>query len=188
MFTINEIPGLRTESAVIPGEDQSKFDRHLERQIDFWQPRDVYERDLVEQIAINRWRLARFERYEATAFLANMPEDKRALTLQRIGMIIGRIERSAAFTVSQLHKYRDRLKELEEAEAGKEGAGIRFIPGLLWEIGGEKTYMVLPQVRGLDGKLHDIPREVLADRFHPPDPAFKPTIVGRGGRTTGSET
>src|ERR1035441_2570903 len=59
------VHGLRAESAIIPGEDQSKFDQHLERISNAWQPQDDMEKSLVEQIAVNQWKLARIDRSEA---------------------------------------------------------------------------------------------------------------------------
>src|ERR1039458_5144949 len=56
------VHGLRAESAVIPGEDQSKFDQLLERLSAAWMPQDDMEKSLVEQIAVNQWKLARLER------------------------------------------------------------------------------------------------------------------------------
>jgi hypothetical protein len=39
-----------------------------------------------------------------------------------------------------------------------------FVPGLLWGNNkGGRTYSVLPRVRGLDGVLREIPRELLGD-------------------------
>ena len=54
--------GLRAETVVLPGEDQSKFDQHLARLSAAWLPEDDVEKDFVEQIAVNQWKLARIER------------------------------------------------------------------------------------------------------------------------------
>ena len=56
------IHGLRAESAVLPGEDQGKFDQLLEKFSAVWKPRDHMEKSLVEQIAVNQWKLARIDR------------------------------------------------------------------------------------------------------------------------------
>jgi|ERR1035438_1377246 hypothetical protein len=53
--------GLHAESAVLPGEDKDKFQQLLER-LSAWMPQDDREKSLVEQIAVNQWKLARIER------------------------------------------------------------------------------------------------------------------------------
>src|ERR1039457_3323754 len=54
--------GLHAESAVLPGEDKDKFQQLLERLSAAWMPQDDREKSLVEQIAVNQWKLARIER------------------------------------------------------------------------------------------------------------------------------
>jgi hypothetical protein len=51
-------PGLRAQSAVLPGESQAEFDEQLARLISAWMPQDEFEKWLVEQIAVLQWKLA----------------------------------------------------------------------------------------------------------------------------------
>src|ERR1017187_2261473 len=54
--------GLHAESAVLPGEDKDKFQQLLVRLSAAWMPQDNREKSLVEQIAVNQWKLVRIER------------------------------------------------------------------------------------------------------------------------------
>ena len=59
------VHGTRAESTILPGEDKSKFDQLLKGLTAAWMPQDDMERSLVEQIAVNQWKLARLDRSEA---------------------------------------------------------------------------------------------------------------------------
>ena len=89
------VHGLRAESAVIPGEDQTKFDQLLERLTAAWQPQDDQEKDLVEQIAVSQWKLARLDRNEARLYEPGALEPKDfALAIHRVYLTQVRLERS----------------------------------------------------------------------------------------------
>jgi hypothetical protein len=83
------VHGLRAESAVIPGEDQSKFDQLLERLSAAWMPQDDREKDSVEQIAVNQWKLVRIDRSDA------MLPVEFALAIHRVYLTQARLERQA---------------------------------------------------------------------------------------------
>ena len=70
--------GLCSKQAVLPGEDQAEYDRHLADYIKSFQPRNQIERDLVETMVASRWRLNRLMRLEA-ALLDNVEDANQVL-------------------------------------------------------------------------------------------------------------
>src|ERR1039458_337476 len=100
------VHGLRAESAVIPGEDQSKFDQLLERLSAAWMPQDDMEKSLVEQIAVNQWKLARIDRSEARIHDPAVPPGEFALAIHRVYLTQVRLERSVSSTIADLDRYR----------------------------------------------------------------------------------
>ena len=167
------VHGLRAESLIIPGEDQSKFDEHLERLSNAWNPQDEMEEGLVEQIAVNQWKLARLDRAEARLH-ADPELDSAAfvMAIHRMYLTQSRLERTVSSTIADLQRYRQ-----ERAARVKETAHdskAEFSVGLIWESSRGATYDVLPQVKGLDGIWRDIPREVLGDFPKPQPPADPP--------------
>ena len=165
--------GLRAESAVIPGEDRSKFDLLLERLIKAWMPQDDMETSLVEQIAVTQWKLARLDRAEARIYGEEVKGADFALAIHRVYLTQTRLERAISTTIADLERYRkQRLDRKDDAKPKKEDQIYRG--GLIWYNNeGKGHYAVLPEVRGLDGKWRYIPAEVLADYpdpSHPPEP------------------
>jgi hypothetical protein len=157
------VHGLRAESAVIPGEDQAKFDQLLERLTAAWGPQDDQEKDLVEQIAVSQWKLARLDRNEARLYEPGALEAKDlALAIHRVYLTQVRLERSISASIADMERYRKtRLARQADHQANPKDT---FVPGLLWGNNkGGRTYSVLPRVRGLDGVLREIPRELLGD-------------------------
>ena len=156
------VHGLRAESLIIPGEDQSKFDQHLERLSNAWNPQDDMEKGLVEQIAVNQWKLARLDRAEARLHAdAELDSAAFVIVIHRMYLTQSRLERSISSTIADLQRYRQ-----EHAARVKENAHdskAEFSVGLIWESSRGATYDVLPQVKGLDGIWREIPREVLGD-------------------------
>jgi hypothetical protein len=166
--TASNIPthGLRVESVVLPGEDQSGFNQLLERLTGAWKPQDEMEQDLVEQIAVNQWKLARLDRAEAR--LHADPEMDPAvfvMAIHRMYLTQSRLERSISSTIADLQRYRqERAARVKE---DSQGSKAEFAGGLIWESSRGATFDVLPQVKGLDGIWRDIPREVLGDFSRP---------------------
>jgi hypothetical protein len=164
------VHGLRAESAVIPGEDQAKFDQLLERLTAAWGPQDDQEKDLVEQIAVSQWKLARLDRNEARLYEPGALEAKDlALAIHRVYLTQVRLERSISASIADMERYRKiRLARQADHQANPKDT---FVPGLLWGNNkGGRTYSVLPRVRGLDGVLREIPRELLGDVPESPEP------------------
>ena len=162
--------GLRAESVILPGEEQSKFDEHLERLSNAWSPQDDMEKSLVEQIAVNQWKLARLDRAEARLH-ADPELDSAAfvMAIHRMYLTQSRLERSISSTIADLQRYRQehaaRVKEIAH------DAKAEFSGGLIWESSRGATFDVLPQVKGLDGIWREIPREVMGDFPKPQPPA-----------------
>jgi hypothetical protein len=164
------VHGLRAESAVIPGEDQARFDQLLERLKAAWLPQDDQEKDLVEQIAVSQWKLARLDRNEAKLYAPGALEAKDfALAIHRVYLTQVRLERSISASIADMERYRKiRLARQKELAVDQNGT---YRKGILWGPEGGHSYFVLPQVRGLDGVWRVIPREVLGDFPQSPLPA-----------------
>ena len=156
------VHGLRAESTVIPGEDQAKFDQHLERLSAAWMPQDDMEKSLVEDIAVTQWKLARIDRNEARIHSPAVPSGEYALAIHRIYLTQTRLQRAISSTIADLQRYRKERSERQKEEDDK--SPDQFTMGLVWYTpGGERHYTVLPRVCGLDGVWREIPREVLGD-------------------------
>ena len=166
------VHGLRAESTVIPGEDQSKFDQHLERLSAAWMPQDDMEKSLVEDIAVTQWKLARIDRNEARIHDPAVPSGEYALALHRIYLTQTRLQRAISSTIADLQRYRKERTERLKEEHDKTPAQIKM--GLVWHAPGGSHYAVLPRILGLDGAWREIPREVLGD-FPNPTPSSDPT-------------
>jgi hypothetical protein len=165
------VHGLRAESVVIPGEDQAKFDHLLERLNAAWLPQDDQEKDLVEQIAVTQWKLARLDRNEAKLYEPGALEAKDfALAIHRVYLTQVRLERSISGTIADLERYRKtRLARQKELGVDQNDTYIKGI--LMGNATDGFSYFVLPQVRGLDGVWRPIPREALGDSPQSPAPA-----------------
>ena len=161
------VHGLRAESAVIPGEDQAKFDQHLARLSAAWMPQDDMEKSLVEDIAVTQWKLARIDRNEARIHDPAVPSGEYALALHRIYLTQTRLQKAISSTIADLERYR---KERIQRQLDVEPKGDKvYQMGLIWYTpGGERHYTVLPTVLGLDGVRREIPREVMGDFPNPP--------------------
>ena len=167
------VHGLRAESTVILGEDQAKFDQHLERLSAAWMPQDDMEKSLVEDIAVTQWKLARIDRNEARIHDPAVPAKDYALAIHRVYLTQVRLQRAISSTIADLQRYRKERTERLKDEKAKTPEKIKM--GLTWNTPeGKRYYSVLPRVLGLDGIWREIPREVLGD-FPDPAPASDPT-------------
>ncbi len=168
------VHGLRAESAVIPGEDRTKFDQHLERLNAAWMPQDDMEKSLVEQIAVNQWKLARLDRGEARIYDSGVPPADFALAIHRVYLTQARLERSISGAIVDLERYRkQRMERVDESQPKPKEV---YKTGLIWYDGeGGSHYAVFPQIRGLDGVWREVPAELLAD--YPDDPHEPTTPV-----------
>jgi hypothetical protein len=161
------VHGLRGESAVIPGEDRTKFDQYLERLNAAWMPQDDMEKSLVEQIAVNQLKLARLDRGEAPIYDSGVPPADFSSAIQRVYVTQARLERSISGAIADLERYRK--QRMEHVADSQPNPQQNYKGGLIWYDGvGGSHYAVLPQIRGLDGVWREIPAELLAD--FPDDP------------------
>jgi hypothetical protein len=162
------VHGLRAESAVIPGEDQDKFDQHLAQLSAAWMPQDIMEKSLVEQIAVTQWKLARIDRSEARMYAEGaMTPAELVMAIHRVYLTQVRLERSVSTTIADLERYRKERVERQKDLGLNQNNTYR--KGILWSLAGaDPSYSVLPQIRGLDGVWREIPREVLGDFPNPP--------------------
>ena len=174
------VHGLRAEVAVLPGESQAKFDEQLDIHITTWDPQDDFERSLVEQIAIIRWKLARMDRNEGRIHDPSLSATEYTLVLTRFYLSQGRLERSISSTIADLERYRkQRLERQQEAAQHAEKVDW-YNMGLLWDDGeGHCHYSVLPKIRGLDGKMREIPAEIMGDFPDPNDVPYVNPPVNR---------
>jgi len=165
------VHGLRAESTVIPGEDRAKFDQLLERLSAAWIPQDDMEKTLIEQIAVNQWKLSRLDQSEARFYEPGaMTPVEFALAIHRIHLTEARLERSVSSAIADMERYRKERIERKSEITPKRDETYRI--GLIWKSSEEDpgTYTVLPQVRGLDGVWREIPRELLGDPAPPVTP------------------
>lgn len=78
--------GLYATTIVLPGEDPEEFQKLCDEYQSFYQPQNVVEQDLVDQLAAAKWRIRRTARIEA-AFMADGDSqeiDRRLANLNRI--------------------------------------------------------------------------------------------------------
>ena len=125
--------GLRSRRVILPIENRADFDAlaadfHAE-----WQPATITEHDLVEQLCVNKWKLARMEHVEsqacmlsalvhlalksaptnATPNLDAKSEKAAAASLNRVSQHIARLERAYFRALTALTRLQDRrLKKL----------------------------------------------------------------------------
>ena len=130
-------------------------------------PLDDMEKSLVEQIAVNQWKLARIDRSEARIHDPAVPPGEFALAIHRVYLTQVRLERSVSSTIADLERYRKTRLE-RHADAARK-ANETYQTGLLWTTPeGVRSYAALPKVRGLVGVWREIPRELLGDFPNPP--------------------
>ena len=163
------IHGCRAEAAILPGEDPEKFRELHDKLHAAWLPQDDFEKTMVDQIAVNQWKLARLDAAEANIYDPGvLSAAEFAMAIQRLSITQNRLERSISRTIVDLEHYRkDRLQRQKDLEPKGDGRG-KYTNGLLWRIDGRVTYHVLPKVRGLDGEWRVIPRSLLGDLEPPP--------------------
>ena len=124
---------------------------------------------MVDQIAVNQWKLARLDAAEANIYAPGaLSAAEFAMAIQRLSITQNRLERSISRTIVDLEHYRkDRIERQKDLEP-KGGGRSRCTQGVLWKIDGRVTFHVLPSVRGLDGVWRVIPRSLLGDLEPPP--------------------
>jgi hypothetical protein len=156
-------PGIRAQSAVMPGENQAEFDENLARLMAAWMPQDEFEKSLVEQIAVLQWKLARIDRSEARIIDPSMSAMDYTAALETHYRTPVLLERSISETIADMERYRKQRGERQKDGMDPEKEHWYDV-GLLWDDGkGHGHYAVLPRIRGLDGVMREIPAEIMGD-------------------------
>ena len=104
------VHGLRARTVVLPDESREEFDRIYDALDDLYQPQNASEQDLLDQMAIAKWKLVRAETLEADCFGEVMPLAARIALFDRLTQVQGRLERS----------YLTAYKELERIKTARE--------------------------------------------------------------------
>jgi hypothetical protein len=116
--------GIHAQSLLIPGEDPAEFDALVAELQNIWRPFDIVERQYVDQLITDSWRLNRLRNAEAQlwADAAEKPGvtlgaalESISRTLDRVGRMIDRIQRSIRQTTRDL----DRLQAIRTKAADK---------------------------------------------------------------------
>jgi hypothetical protein len=106
--------GIHAQSLLIPGEDPAEFDALVADLQNTWQPQDSAERQHVDMLVTDSWRLNRLLNAEAQLWAGGKDLETISRTLDRVGRMIDRIQRSIRQTTRDL----DRLIALR-VKAGK---------------------------------------------------------------------
>jgi hypothetical protein len=135
--------GLRARNAVLLMEENPKFQALLQDLLSEWNPANLTEEDLVEQLAVNKWKLARYEAVESQACTQSTlvhlslkgpldykrirgavkpldivckREAQAELGVSRVNQIIARIERSYFRALTFLLRLQDRRLKRQRQE------------------------------------------------------------------------
>lgn len=131
--------GLLAESVILPGESEDRFRRLLRSYINRFKPETPDEHDLIDTMAVNRWRLQRVwaletagfiheQRAQAPATAAEDPATRYALVHRSLSHPPRSLESLSRYEVRcdrQYHRAADRLREIlaerkrSEREAAK---------------------------------------------------------------------
>ncbi len=171
------VHGRRAESAVLPGENQNAFNQLLADLTSNWKPQDEMEKILVEQIAVNQWKLGRLNAVQAALYEPGViPPAEFVLAIHRLCLTEARVERAVSNTIADLERYRKiRLARAQEQQTAQQiQANSHFRPGIpASTTEGRRYYHILPEVLGLDGEWREIPREALGEFPEPAPPRPK---------------
>jgi ABC-type transporter Mla subunit MlaD len=107
--------GIHAQSLVIPGEDSAEFDALAAELQTIWRPFDIVERQFVDQLTANSWRLNRLLNAEAKLWAGAQDLESISRTLDRVGRMIDRLQRS----IRQITRDLDRLQTLRGKAADK---------------------------------------------------------------------
>jgi hypothetical protein len=96
--------GIHAESLVIPGEDPAEFDALVADLQNTWKPQDSAERQFVDILTTDSWRLNRLLNAEAQLWADGKDLETIARTLDLVGRMIDRIQRSIRQTTRDLDR------------------------------------------------------------------------------------
>ena len=111
--------GIHAKSLLITGEDPAEFDALAAELQNTWRPFDIVERQYVDQLTTDSWRLNRLRNAEAKLWDTGIDAlERKAPVLDRVNRMIDRLQRS----IRQITRDLDRLQALRdkaEAKAAK---------------------------------------------------------------------
>ncbi|HWC98693.1 MAG TPA: hypothetical protein VG456_18160 [Candidatus Sulfopaludibacter sp.] len=95
--------GIDAESMIIPGEDIEKLKTLAAEFADTWKPADAQERELLDQLTDDAWRLRRLRAIEAKLWADPDAFTANSVPLARLHRMINAIKRSQHQTIKDLH-------------------------------------------------------------------------------------
>jgi hypothetical protein len=100
--------GVNSATLILPGEDESEFQRIHDEIQSLYQPQDCSQQLMVDQMAVARWKMRRAELFEADLMIERTEMDINVaiVSYSRINQTQTRLER----TWSRLYKELERLK------------------------------------------------------------------------------
>jgi hypothetical protein len=107
--------GLRSSQVLLPGEDPAEFEALQAELAAEWQPASTSELDLVERMAIAKWRAARCEQVQARLEMGDI--GRNPAYVDRIQQYADRLDRSYDRAMNQLirlKKFRAQEKAVRE--------------------------------------------------------------------------
>jgi hypothetical protein len=108
--------GIHAQSLIIPGEDPAEFEALAAELRNTWQPHDIVERQHVDQLTTDSWRLNRLLNAEARIWDTGIDAlERKAPILDRVNRMIDRLQRS----IRQITRDLDRLQALRGKAAAK---------------------------------------------------------------------
>jgi len=108
--------GIHSPSLLIPGEDPAEFEALAAELLTTWRPFDIVERQYVDQLATDSWRLNRLRHAEAKLWDTGIDAlERQAPLLDRVGRMIDRLQRS----IRQITRDLDRLQALRGKAAAQ---------------------------------------------------------------------
>jgi hypothetical protein len=126
--------GLLAQSVILPGESEDRFRDLLRSYINHYKPETPNEHDLIDTMAVNRWRLQRVwaletagfiheQRAQAPAMAAEDPATKYALVHRSLSYPPRSLESLSRYEVRcdrQYHRAADRLRDILAEREKKE--------------------------------------------------------------------
>jgi hypothetical protein len=94
--------GLRADTIVLPGENIEEFEQLRAAMEAEWQPRTPTQRELVEDLAVARWKLRRMEVGEASIYTQEAPASAQLALLDKFSQYQARLKRLFFKTIREL--------------------------------------------------------------------------------------
>jgi hypothetical protein len=110
--------GIHAQSLIIPGEDPAEFEALAAELLSIWRPFDIVERQYVDQLTTDSWRLNRLRNAEAKLWDTGLEAlERKSTVLDRVARMIDRLQRSIRQTTRDLARLQTiRAKAAAKAE------------------------------------------------------------------------